>query len=94
MGWENVFTSHICDRRLIFRMHKRLKILNDKKSNNPISKLANEKSKEFLKTLLKFLNLQVADKQMKKKSLASLAIAEMHIETTVRFCSIPQNGSH
>lgn len=50
MGWENVFTSHICDRRLIFRMHKRLKILNDKKSNNPVSKLANEKSKEFLKT--------------------------------------------
>jgi hypothetical protein len=40
--WEKTFTSHSTHKVLIYRIYKKCKKLNSRRTNNPINKWANE----------------------------------------------------
>jgi hypothetical protein len=79
---EKIFGSYSIDRGLIHRIYKELKKLNMRRTNNPINNWENELNRTFSE------ELQMVKKHMKKCSV-SIAIKEMCIKTTLRFCITP-----
>jgi phenylalanyl-tRNA synthetase alpha subunit len=80
--WEKIIDSYLLDKRLIFRIYKKFKKLNIKRTNNPISNRVNELKRQSSK------ELQMMNKYMRKCS-TPLAIKEMQFKTTLRLHFIP-----
>jgi hypothetical protein len=77
--WEKTFASYTSDKRLITRIYRVLKNL----ENEPVKKWATKLNRTFSKE-----EIQMAKKCMKKCS-PSPAIKEMQIKTTLRFHLTP-----
>jgi hypothetical protein len=83
LTWENFFANYISDKVLLNRIYRELKKIISQRINSPVNKWTSELNRQFSKE-----EVQMVNKYMKKCS-TFLAIKEMQIKMTLRFCLTP-----